>query len=226
MVESYTSWRGLEFEERETFLTTGKECWGRYKLQDEKFLKKTGIKSVLEKHQVLYVNVTDEVWSNRCVSRDKMLEVLGKKAEVLKYKDLLDYTPQQLFEIRDKATFISLAKIKLETDIPYIYVSMSVKNLFGLIPHPSRWQPFHENNHRFVPEAIRDIYFIYTSLFKKNLWVLEGIKTLVLDYCGPNQKVEKNKGLLFVGKDGKRVDSSACEAMGIDPKRVPYLQMI
>ncbi len=207
-------------------LERGRKYRTKYRDQDSYFLTQTGIAGVLEKHHVSYINITEEVWGRRCVSRETVKKILGKQARFIVWQELMDYVPTKLFEIRDKATFISLAKVKLESGLPSIYVSMSVKNLFGLIPHPSRWEPFHQQNHRFVPEVVRDIYLIYTSLFKNNLWVVEGIKTLVENYTEPNQKIVENEGLLFIGREGTKVDRQACVKMDIKPEKVPYLEIL
>lgn len=232
VIESYTPWRGLKFVEPDSYkgrgvtLNGGKVHWDFYKKQDQHFLETTGIGKVLEKYKVNYINITDEVWSGNCVAPDVIKKAVANKVKSIKWDELYSYIPQKLYQIRKSSTLISLSKIKVEEGIPAIYISMSIKNLFGLIPHPSRWIPFHGEGHELVPEAILDIYTLYTSLFDKTLWITEGIKTLVRNYCESNQKIIKNQNLLFVGQNAKQVDTEACKALGIDPAKVPYLQLI
>ncbi len=135
----------------------------------------------------------------------------------------MNFIPQKLFEIRDRSLFISLSKIKIEKAIPSITVSLSIKNLFGLVPHPSRWRPFHSENHKHIPTVIKDLYNLYSNLFKQSLWIVEGIKTMIKNYCESNQEIIANQNLLFIGKNVVEVDSEAYRAIGINPKKVSYL---
>lgn len=232
IVESYTPWRGLKFIEDDNHkgqgvtLEGGKKNWNFYKKQDKHFLKTTGNDIVLKKHHADYLNITNEVWSGNCIKPDIIKNLVEKAGKSIKWQELLGYIPNKLYEIREQSTLISLSKIKIEESIPVIYISMSIKNLFGLIPHPSRWIPFHGENHTPIPEVIYDIYAIYSSLFENNLWITEGIKTMVRNYCEPNQKIVENQNLLFIGTNAKRVDSEACREIGINPDKVPHLQLI
>ena len=231
VIESYTSWRGLQFEEDEVnkgqgaTLEGGKKHWDFYNKQDKYFLQTTGNEKVLQKHKAEYINITDEYWSKKCVESETIQSIITQKGKYVTCTELYDYVPKKLFDIRESATLISLSKIKVEEDIPVIGISMSTKNLFGLIPHPSRWIPYHGKSHTLIPGVIKDINSIYTSLFENNLWIAEGVKTLIKDYCGTKQQTIKNKKLLFIGRNAKDVDSEACAAMGIDPKQVPHLQI-
>lgn len=228
IIESYTPWRGMEFVEDDTHkgqgvtLGGGKQHWDFYKEQDKRFLQSTGIENVLKKHQAKYINITSEVWSNNCVEPEIIKRIV---ATPIKWQELYSYIPKRIFDLRELATLISLSKIKVEESIPSIYISMSIKNLFGLIPHPSRYIPFHDNNHSMVTEVIQDVYTIYSSLFSHSLWITEGIKTLIRNYCEPSQKIIKNQSLFFIGRDAKEVDSEACKAVGLNPSTVPHLRL-
>lgn len=232
VVESYTPWRGLKFVEEDRHkgkgvtLEGGKKHWDFYKKQDKHFLEVTGISKVLKKHNADYLNVTNEVWDNTCVEPNLVKELVESKDKPIKWEELYSYIPKQLYDIRNSSTLISLSKIKIEESIPVILISMSAKNLFGLIPHPSRWIPFHGEDHTSIPEVIRDIYTVYTCLFDNTLWIAEGIKTLVRNYCEASQKVTINRNLFFIDKDARKVDSKACVEMGIDPKKVGHLQLL
>lgn len=176
VIESYTPWRGLKFEEDDTHkgqgvtLEGGKKHWDFYKKQDEHFLKTTGIESILKKYNAEYLNVTNEVWAGNCVKPDEIKGLVENKGKTVKWPELYSYIPQGLFDIRESATLISLSKIKVEESIPIIYISMSIKNLFGLIPHPSRWIPFHGEDHATVPGVI--ISILSTPVYSKTLFGL------------------------------------------------------
>lgn len=229
IVESYTPWRGLNYlgEHKDDDLVVnldgGKKYWEFYKRQDKEFLKNTGISQVLKKYSAKYINVTNEYWANKCVDSN----IISQEVNIdFEWKELTSCIPEELFNVKDDSTFISLAKIKLEPSIPQIKVSMSIKNLFGLIPHPSRWNPFHENNHKKIPQAICDIYNIYDSLFTQSIWINEGIFSLVQNYCENDQFLETNRNLFFIDDNGYETDSATCTSFGIDPTAVPYLELI
>ena len=226
IIESYTPWRGSVYEGEDELaidLDNGKNCWDFYRRQDEDFLAKTGIASVLENYSAEYVNITNEYWEGECEDSQVIEAVVDKK---LKWKEFFTYIPKRLYEIRNKSTFISLAKIKEETAIPEIMVSMSVKNTFGLIPHPSRRDPFHGDDHNKVTQAIVDMYALYNRLFPNSLWVDEGVKTVMRDNFGENENAEKDKGYLFIGKHGPSVDREACGVLDINPEEVPHLKRL
>lgn len=229
VIESYTPWRGLVYspvknkDVLDVSLEGGKKYWDFYKEQDVEYLRNTGIGDVLNNHKCKYINITNEYWKNECMGQETLTKELGLDLEKIHWKELIGYIPKKLFDIRDSTLFISLAKMKEEPSIPTIRISFSVKNLFGLIPHPSRYDPFHKNNHSEVYLAVKDLYYIYTKLFEKSLWINEGIKTSVKNYCEDIQYVEKDKGLLFVGTSGMQLDIKTCQFLGLNPKEVPYL---
>ena len=214
-----THWRGLKLKDSDdktgdaVSLIGGKKYWDHYKEQDKQYLSNTGIGKVLIKHQAKYINITHEYWSNKCVDQTAIQKILGSNNILIRNTEFLRYIPQEIFDIRRKSTLISLSKIKIEESIPGIYISMSVKNLFGLIPDPSRYIPYHNNNHQQIPEAINDIYSVYISIFIDTLWITEGIKTLVKNYCEDDQQILKNQRHLFIGRNALKVDSSACEVL-------------
>lgn len=227
VVESFTPWRGLKYgggKELRVNLTGGKEFWDFYKKQDQYFLDKTGLGRVLDKFNAEYINVTDEFWKGKMVPQGIIKDLVEKKHQDIYWTDFYSYIPQKLFDIRNQSTFISLAKIKLEEKNEQIIVSLSIKNTFGLIPHPSRRKPFHNRNHSFITQAIIDINKIYITIFPSNLWINEGILSLVKNYCEDNQFYEKNKNLVFVNLDPVEADSAVCRAFNIDPAQVPYLE--
>ena len=232
VIESYTPWRGLKFEEKDTHkgkgvtLEGGKKHWEFYKRQDEFFFKSTGIGEVLKKHKAEYLNITNEFWGGDCVKPELIRQIVKARGKQVDREELFFFIPEKLYQIKDQATLISLSKIKIEESIPIILVSLSVKNLFGLLPHPSRYIPYHEEDHTQIPEVIRDLYTLYTCLFDKNLWIAEGIKTLVRNYCEEDQEIVDNQNLLFIGRNGKQVDSEACTEMGIKPEKVKHLEVL
>lgn len=232
VIESYTPWRGLECspnkdkEELKVDLVGGKKFWNFYRKQDEYFLKETGMGKVLEKFGAKYINSTNEFWKGNCVDWSVIKSEVEKKFKDIHWTEFYSYIPKQIYQIRKNATLISLAKIKLEEKNKYIVVSLSIKNLFGLIPHPSRKEPFHTKDHSKIPQVTADMFKVYYSLFPNSLWINEGIKTLVKNYCEEDQFIERGKGLFFIGTDPVKVDSETCSEFGINPSNVPYLDLI
>lgn len=227
IIESYTPWRGLKYQPSEDLkidLEEGKKFWDFYKEQDVNYLEVTGIGKVLEKFDVEYINITNEYWKGEIVESQIIKDVVEKKYKDIYWKDFYSYIPKKIFKIKDQTTLISLAKIKLEETNKNIVVSLSMKNLFGLIPTPSRREPYHKNNHSLIPQAIIDINKVYQTLFLNSLWINEGIFSLVRNYCEENQSYEQNENLVFASKSPVEADANACEFFRIDPQLVPYLK--
>ncbi|MBU2472833.1 DUF362 domain-containing protein [Patescibacteria group bacterium] len=225
VIESYTPWRGKEYQEGElgVNLEDGKKFWDFYKEMDKEYLKKTGIGTVLKRFNVSYINITNEYWAKRIIKSSIIKRLVENKYEKLYWTEFYSFVPEKLYKIREDATLISLAKIKIEEENKEIMVSLSSKNIFGLIPHPSRQEPYHRDNHSLIPQAILDINKVYMSVFEKNLWINEGIKSMVKHYCQDNQSYEKNKGIVFIGDNPAKTDIETCKDMGIKPESVPYL---
>lgn len=225
VIESYTPWRSsTPPADLKTNLVNGKDSWDYYKKTDQEFLEKTGIGRILSKHKTEYLNLTNEYWSDRCVSEEEIQK--NVKIKKTRFPEFFSFIPQRIFNLKEEATLISLAKIKLEDSNPQIMASLSIKNLFGLIPHPNRSEPYHHNNHQNVPLAVAEIYQLYHSLFENTLSINEGIKSLVLNYCEDDQTYQHNQNLVFIDQDFLNNDTVTCQQMKIDPKRVPYLKML
>lgn len=231
-IEGYTPWRGLSCEGMDVDknigvdLISGKQFWDFYKKQDAFFLKESGIGDILKEYNIKYLNVTNEYWKENCCPSEWIDSELEKNALKLTFKEISSYVPKALFEIREKATFISLTTIKLQKHIPPIHISLSLKNQFGLIPNPCRIVPYHGRNHESTPYAIADINKVYATMFKKSVWINDGLKYILHGYTSDNQTLQREPGLFFVGQDPVQVDSEACEALDIDPKDVPYIQFL
>lgn len=226
VVESYTPWRGQKFSEKDKQLNLKPDKKEIYRKQDKQFMAKTGIRQILDKHQATYINITDQVWEEKCVNPKIIKELVETKGGRTTFNELFSYVPQELFDIKDDVTFISLAKIKTETGIPNIMISMSVKNLFGLIPDPSRYAKYHGQGHVRVPIAIKDINLIYNRLFPHSVWIAEGIQTMVKNYCSKEQEILHDQHLCFMGRNGVAVDAEACRVLNIDPNKVSHLQYV
>jgi len=158
----------------------------------------SGLGEVLQRHKVPFVDLNhDEPF--------KMLN-LGRLTR-------LDY----LYLARTVAqadVFISLPKLKTHH---WAGATLSLKNLFGILPGICYGWPKNELHWRGIPNSIIDIALTCTP----HLAVVDGIVGMEGD--GPLNGTAKPVGVLVMGADLVAVDSTCCRLMGLDPQRVPYL---
>ena len=130
---------------------------------------------------------------------------------------------------------ISFAKMKgvepLDSTREEYRPSLTLKCLFGMIPHPQR-TIFHGLNHSELSQNIVDINKIYHALFNV-VGINEALHTcMVSDPNGPYKAnwgscydVIKNAGLVAFGRDLVNLDAFTCKLLGKYPERVPYLRL-
>ncbi|MGD2201629.1 MAG: DUF362 domain-containing protein, partial [Candidatus Bathyarchaeota archaeon] len=142
------------------------ESWGSFEPEelrksDRWFFDYSGIGDVLEKHGVEFLNITEENWGHRTTDPELIRGAVEEKHTSLKREDFLSSVPERLYEMRGY-DLLSLAKVRL-LEAP-MYVSLAVKNFFGMIPGPSRGR-YHGEKHSMLDQSIVDIYKVYDSLF-------------------------------------------------------------
>ena len=117
---------------------------------------------------------------------------------------------------------LSLSKYKM---VFYpLGVSLSIKNLFGLIPGPSRGK-FHGKDHVFLDQNIVDINKIYRSLF-----AVKGIVEAVYSAGDIPTETDRTmsypgRGTAFASEDTVSLDAFATATMGRDPGSVGHLRL-
>lgn len=207
VIESYTAWRN-EFNtgpEPVKVITPKnakkKRKW--IKEQDEWFLDYSGIREILEKYGVEYLNITEEVWSGRTANAKKIQKIVESRFKPIKREELYGYIPIKLYKLRG-SLLISLNNSRKTREI----VSLSIKNLFGLIPDPARYGKYHGEDDNSLPQSIIDINKIYRTLFN-TLWINE----------------IKKANLLIGGKKSIEVDAITAYKLEIDPQKIPYLTL-
>ena len=109
---------------------------------------------------------------------------------------------------------ISLPKLKTHH---WAGATLSLKNLFGILPGICYGWPKNELHWRGIPNSIIDIALTNTP----HLAIVDGIVGMEGD--GPLNGVAKPMGVVVMGADLVAVDATCCRLMGIDPRRVPYL---
>ncbi len=209
VIEGYTAWRnelniGPEPQEIIT-PSNAKAKWQWIKEQDKWFLKFSGIDKVLTKHDVEYINVTEEVWSMKTIDPDEVRSFVDNKYGILVSQEMYNFVPTRVYELRD-STLISLNNSRPIRE----QVSLSTKNLFGLIPDPARYGKWHGQNDSRLPQSILDINKIYRSLFSPCYWINE-IKEL---------------GIFVGSKNSVEADAATAKLMGIDPEKIDYLRKV
>jgi len=222
-LESYTFWRTDKkkdgpddyFSSKEATLETGRQHWDFFKEMDKWFLEYTGIGEVLKKHNAEYLCITDEIWEDKVADSIEIQRLVEEKYSPVRDKDLYKIVPQRLFELKG-APLISFSKAKIDSAYG---LSASIKNLFGLIPDPSRYVKYHGGDEeKLLSTSIVDINKVYQSLFNTK-FVVES----VFEYCemnwdaGKSTKIEGD-GTLIYGDSGLEVDRQAEKVYGSNMK--------
>lgn len=219
IIESYTFWRTQKwaksqedyFSSKEGNLVTGKKHWDHFKNQDKWFLEYTGIGRLLKKHNIDYINITEEVWLGRTVKSEIIKKIVEEKYLLVANKELYSFIPQKISDLRG-SFLLSFSKAKTDTEN---IVTLSTKNLFGLIPDPIRWPKWHGVEEELLPQSIVDINKIYRALFDC-YFLSEGIFT-ALEGPWPNEITPvKNWGMIVGGKNSVEVDAAMAHLTGLN----------
>ncbi len=110
---------------------------------------------------------------------------------------------------------VSLAKLKTHH---WAGVTLAMKNLFGLMPGMVYGWPKNVLHHAGLMGSILDI----NATFRPQLAIVDGIVGMEGD--GPIMGRPKMAGVLVMGRNLPAVDATCTRIMGLDPRRVPYLQ--
>ena len=200
--------------------------WEQLRKQDKWFLDKYGFADLFEEHGVEYVNVTEEVWQGRTADAEKVKEAVEDRFTPVFREKLYGYVPQRLYELRG-APLISFGKVKgIRGTLP----SLTMKNLFGLIPDPLRaW--WHGPNNRWLGRSIVDINKVYSALFKV-YGVCEALRYVMISHPEGEVKVPwgnynivRDLGVVALGQPLVQLDAVLCGLIGVDPEKVSYLQL-
>ncbi len=186
---------------------------------DKWFLKYSGIDEVLEKYDTDYLNITEEVWAGRVVEEDTIHTIVEDSYAPLRMKETASFVPQRVYDLSD-GTFLNLSKLKfMGADI---VISLTLKNLFGMIPGPDRGK-FHGEMNKAMNHSIVDMNKIYRSLFKTK-GVVEGVFTASKGMTLEPQ-VFKNHGVAWTCDDTLELDAVVAAHVGLDPNDVGHLKL-
>jgi uncharacterized protein (DUF362 family) len=98
--------------------------------------------------------------------------------------------------------------------------TLSMKNLFGLVPGAVYGWPKNVLHWAGIDECIADLH----GLFPRAFAIVDGI--VGMEGNGPIQGTPKPAGVLVGGSDPVAVDATCCRIMRIDPARLYYLRLV
>ncbi|HYL34535.1 MAG TPA: DUF362 domain-containing protein [Bryobacteraceae bacterium] len=111
---------------------------------------------------------------------------------------------------------VSMPKLKTHH---WAGATLSMKNLFGLLPGGVYGWPKNILHWAGINESIADLYAAFPNTFA----LVDGIDGM--EGNGPIQGTPKHAGVLVAGDNLPAVDATCCRIMGIDPLRIGYLRM-
>jgi len=97
--------------------------------------------------------------------------------------------------------------------------TLSMKNLFGIVPGGVYGWPKNVLHWAGIPQSIADLH----SLFPNHFAIVDGI--VGMEGNGPIQGRPKAAGVLVSGDDAVAVDATCCRIMQIEPSRIQYLTL-
>jgi uncharacterized protein (DUF362 family) len=111
---------------------------------------------------------------------------------------------------------VSMPKMKTHH---WVGATLSMKNLFGVVPGGIYGWPKNVLHWAGIEESIADLH----AAFPRHFAIVDGI--VGMEGNGPIQGTPKHSGVLVAGGDPVAVDATCCRIMGIDPMKVRYLQL-
>lgn len=188
---------------------------------DRWFLEMAGIDEVLKKHDVEYLNLSDELWSKRVCEPDQIKSIVESRFEPLTNDILYTMVPTRLYDMRG-GTLLSLAKPKIAHGT--IGVTLSVKNLFGMISTPYRGK-FHGTKDSKLNDSIMDINKICHSLFDVRGMVEAVFSTSASDETLVKSTIFHDLGFIWGSNDVLELDAVITTQLGLDAQTVGHLAL-
>jgi uncharacterized protein (DUF362 family) len=98
--------------------------------------------------------------------------------------------------------------------------TLSMKNLFGVVPGSVYGWPKNVRHWAGIDECIADLH----NLFPRQFCLVDGIQAM--EGNGPILGSRKNVGVIVAGAHPPSVDATCCRIMQIDPEKIKYLQLV
>src|SRR5271154_7091356 len=137
------------------------------------------------------------------------LERVPLKTQASRLREL--YFPKT---VRGVDFLVSMPKLKTHH---WAGVTLSLKNMFGVIPGSCYGWPKNILHWAGIDRAILDI----NAAARPDFAIVDGI--VGMEGNGPIQGTPKDSGVLIFGNDPVAVDATCCRVMGLVPERVKYL---
>jgi uncharacterized protein (DUF362 family) len=111
---------------------------------------------------------------------------------------------------------VSMPKLKTHH---WAGATLSMKNLFGVVPGGVYGWPKNVLHWAGIPQCIADLH----ALFPRTFAIVDGI--VGMEGNGPIQGTPRAAGVVVAGASPVAVDATCCRIMGLDPARIGYLQL-
>ena len=111
---------------------------------------------------------------------------------------------------------VSMPKMKTHH---WVGATLSMKNLFGVVPGGVYGWPKNVLHWSGIEESIADLH----TWFPRQFAIVDGI--VGMEGNGPIQGSPKPVGVLVAGRSPVAVDATCCRIMGIDPLQIRYLRL-
>jgi uncharacterized protein (DUF362 family) len=111
---------------------------------------------------------------------------------------------------------VSMPKMKTHH---WVGATLSMKNLFGVVPSGIYGWPKNVLHWAGIEESIADLH----AAFPRQFAIVDGV--VGMEGNGPIQGAPKHAGVLVAGRDPVAVDATCCRVMKIDPMQIRYLQL-
>jgi len=226
VVESYAMWRNEIFLDPnqardDQFLELLRvQKKNDLRENDKWFLEYSGIQDVLKKHDAEYLNISEEYWAKRVCDSESIHKAVNKKFSPVVTETLAASVPTSLYDLRG-GTLINLTKPK--RSLSANFVSLSLKNLFGMIPTPYR-RKYHGKDEELLTQSIVDINKIYNALFDV-VGIIEGVFSTSETIDNPMKPtIHSNTGYIWTSEHPLELDAMVATQLGLDPHAVEYLQ--
>lgn len=112
---------------------------------------------------------------------------------------------------------VSLPKMKTHH---WTGATLSMKNLFGLVPGAVYGWPKNILHWSGIPECVADLH----TLFPRQFCLVDGIEGM--EGNGPVLGTRNTPGVIVAGSHPPSVDATCCRVMQIDPGQITYLRLV
>jgi uncharacterized protein (DUF362 family) len=182
------------WDAREVFVAEGQgHCRDSFRVLDQ-----SGLGPVLDRAGIPFVDL----------NHDDVFVVQNPQGETHLQKL---YLPRSL---RRADLVVSMPKMKTHH---WVGVTLSMKNLFGLMPGICYGWPKNVLHYAGIPESILDI----AAAVQPQLAIVDGVVGMEGD--GPILGSARASGVIVMGRNLPAVDATASRLMGINPRRISYL---